>query len=75
MLQGKCIRRLDKKDTLQQALSNLIIIILVEMLYLILLILPPVKTGLKRVRMTNAHTVDLGSYSILLIFGDAIGAL
>lgn len=73
MLQCECLRRLNKKNTLEQALRDLIVIILIEVFDLILLILPPVKTGLKCVRMSDTHTVDLRPYGVLLIFCDAVG--
>lgn len=58
MLHRECRWGFDNKDALEQALSNLIIIILIEVPDLIMLVLPPVETGLKRVRMSNAHAVD-----------------
>lgn len=75
MLHGEGRRRLDEEDALKQALGDFVVIVFVEVPYFVLLVLPAVETGLKSVRVADAHAVDLGPDRVFLVLGDAVGAL
>ena len=65
----------NEEDTFEQAISDLLIIILIEVLHLALLVSPPEKTSFQSVAMSNPHGIYLRPDGILLVSAYPVGAL
>ena len=65
----------NEEDTFEQAISDLLIIILIEVLHLALLVSPSEKTSFQSVAMSNSHGIYLRSDGILLISAYPVRAL
>lgn len=66
--QSKMRVRFNHEDAIHQALCNLVVVLLVEVLYFVFLVLPTVETRLKRIAVGDSHAIYSRSNCIHLVF-------